>query len=187
MEDTDGMLINYAIRTEEFNKLLSLKDRNYQISLHVFDLIGLSSLRPTESVWSNFTVEKLSGNEEATLFEMLIEYCLSSVMEKYTRGIEILLEDIKSYLFTRLRLTPTGYAYKDSIDPDIYRYIATLTGRLNNLTFNLLNGLTHVDRLNPYENNGSYVINDITIDIKNNVFFGTLEILVAKRVENYGE
>lgn len=184
--DTDYFIMH----NREFYKFLKQqrKDRNFQISIHLYDLISLSDLRPSITVWKEYIEGEMNSEVENNLFRMLIEYVLSATLDKFTRGIDILISDVESLLFTNTNLVPGKNI--EYLKDDIRKYITTLAGKINYITSYTLNELdnfvfypSEINNLPDHlVSNGYYKINDITIDCTKDSFFGTMEIFVIRKI-----
>lgn len=200
MVSTYGTIIQNLTKSlnERVRSAIEEDNRNYYISIHVYDLLGIVALRPLYSEWFNIIRPKdliMTDELESFIFKECIEYAMNNTELKFTSGADLFMVYLRLAIKEKFKidiatLTPTNSLFNRYFK----MYLTTLCGKLNKIThyapimcdsiesnIDLLKYPTIKDYFEVNEV-PLYEIADLNVSFANNKFIGLLHLIIFAKV-----
>lgn len=200
MESICGTIVQNLTKSlnERVRAAIEDNDRNYYVSIHVYDLLGIVDLRPLYSEWLNLIRPSdvvITEELEAFIFKECIEYAMNNTELKFTSGADMFMVYLRLSIKETFNIDmPMLTPKHNSCNRYFKMYLTTLCGKLNKITqyapimcdtieenIDLLKYPTFKDyfKVNSVP---LYEITNLNISFANNKFIGLLHLIIFAKV-----
>lgn len=190
----------HEIIQDMLESFVNVKQRNHYFSLYAFDLFSLLRFKPSDTVWRKLVKQDFDNETEGWLFKHIIDYVLKDTDLIYTTMITPFVESVRNSL--RIERDYEVNEITNDIVREVTTYITELSGKLNEITHNILKhsrdmtygvldgesgysiSVMKYDNANEYfenEDEPLHFVHSVTTRFKDNGFRGLLIVWLLRK------